>query len=275
MKRIISALIFSFCALLSGAQTLTATYVQLADSADYYIRHERWNDAERVTVKALKTEPANKSNYLLWSNLGIIRTQTDNLDGALDALDIGLASAPNSTMLLTNRAKTYLLKGDSRSALADFDSALALDSTLQWPRKMRGLIRESTGDRPGAKTDFDIYIDKFGEDADIFEAQADMAAAEGDGETSVAKYKKAYKLNSDGTMLGKALLTAYLYGKLEDMAEELQDGLRQNPRDGMLYLMRAMLKKARYQNSEMEEDLKTARQLGVDERIYQQLTGGL
>lgn len=258
-----------------NAQTLTATYVQLADSADFYIRQERWQDAERVIVNALKHEPANRSNYLLWSNLGTVRTQTGNLDGALEAFSIGLSSAPNSTMLLSNRAKTYMLKGDSKSALADLDAALSNDSTLQWPRKMRGLIRESNGDVAGAESDFSIYEERFGEDADILEAQADMAAGKGDGETSISKYKAAYRLNPDGTMLGKALLTAYLYGKIEAMNEELQDGLKRNPRDGLLYLMRAMLKKSRFQNTEMEEDLKTARQLGVDERIYRQLTGSL
>ena len=49
--------LLSLCALHSGAQTLTATYVELADSADRYIRQERWADAERVIVKALRHEP--------------------------------------------------------------------------------------------------------------------------------------------------------------------------------------------------------------------------
>ena len=88
------------CALQMGAQTLTATYVELADSADNYIKHERWADAERVIVKALRHEPANKSNYLLWSNLGTVRTNMGDYNGALQAFDIGLSSAPKEVIVI-------------------------------------------------------------------------------------------------------------------------------------------------------------------------------
>ena len=172
--------LLSLCALHSGAQTLTATYVELADSADRYIRQERWADAERVIVKALRHEPANKSNYLLWSNLGVARTEMKNYDGALEAYEIGLAMAPASTALLSNRARTYMAKGDKKEAVADLDKALSLDSTLQWPRKMRGLVRASAGDSEGALSDFRIYINRFGKDAAISEACGDIDVAKGE-----------------------------------------------------------------------------------------------
>lgn len=266
-------MLLSLCPLRAGAQTLTATYVLLADSADFYMRHERWDDAERTIVKALRLEPANRSNYLLWSNLGTVRTRLDKLDGALEAFQIGLASAPNSTVLLSNRARTYLLKGDSEAALADINHALALDSTLQWPRKMRGLINASRRNYDAAKADFKIYSDKYGDDADILGALADIAASTGKDLEALDYYKRSYKLDPDEELLEKALLTACVYGRIEDMTEELNEGLRKNPRSGMLYLMRAMLNKARHQNSEMEENLKKSRQFGVNETIYNQLAG--
>ena len=48
-------------------------YMACVDSADYYIKKELWQDAEYFTLKALKTEPGNSANWLLWSNLGEIR----------------------------------------------------------------------------------------------------------------------------------------------------------------------------------------------------------
>lgn len=265
--------LLSLCALHSGAQTLTATYVELADSADRYIRQERWADAERVIVKALRHEPANKSNYLLWSNLGVARTEMKNYDGALEAYEIGLAMAPASTALLSNRARTYMAKGDKKEAVADLDKALSLDSTLQWPRKMRGLVRASAGDSEGALSDFRIYINRFGKDAAISEACGDIDVAKGDISGAISNYREAYTLEPDADLLGKALLSAYLYGRIEEMEEDLAEGIRKNPRNGMLYLMRAMLDKAKFQNSAMEQDLQMAKDFGVNQEIYDLVTG--
>lgn len=273
MRKIIAILIFSaVCALQSGAQTLTATYVALADSADRYMKAERWADAERVIVKALRHEPANKSNYLLWANLGVVRTNLQDYDGALEACDIGLATAPRSTALLSNRARVLLAKGQRAAAKEDLTEALAVDSTLQWPRKMRGILRAADGDTTGAEEDFKIYTSKYGDDAAILEAEGDMAAARGDVDKAVTKYRAAYALEPDENLLGRELLVAYSFGKIEDVADDIAEGLRKYPRNGTLYLIRAMLNKARYQTSAMESDLKTALEFGVSRELYDALT---
>lgn len=265
-------ILFSVCALNLGAQTLTATYVQLADSADRYISRERWADAERVIIKALRHEPANKSNYLLWSNLGLVRTELKDYEGALQAYDIGLASAPKSTMLLSNRARTYLAKGDRAAAMTDLDAALNNDSTLQWPRKMRGLLKTAKGDVAGATSDLTYYKERFGDDASVSEALGDIANMRGDTDGAIADYKEAYSISEDSDVLGKMLITSFFAGRLDKEEEDLTEGIRKFPRNGTLYLLRAMLNKSRYQTQAMEKDLATARELGVDKTLYDQLT---
>ncbi len=49
-------------------------YIQLADSADYFIKKQNWSEAEKYTLAALRNRPADKLNYLLWSNIGQILT---------------------------------------------------------------------------------------------------------------------------------------------------------------------------------------------------------
>lgn len=254
------------CALQSGAQTLTATYVELADSADRYIRSERWADAERVIVKALRHEPANKSNYLLWSNLGMVRHEQRNYEGAVMAYDIGLASAPRSTSLLSNRARTYLALGKRGEARADIEQALSLDSALQWPRKMRGILRSAEGDTVGAMRDFRIYLDRYPEDAAVDEAMGDIAARGGDIDRALELYSKAYKLEPDEEIIGKKLLTAYSYGRFDAMRKDLADAMKKYPRSGQLYLIRALYHKAMYQTEAMEQDIELARKFGVEQQ---------
>ena len=256
-----------------GAQTLTATYIELADSADRYIKAERWEDAERVIIKALRHEPANRSNYLLWSNLGIVRMNRGDYPGAKEAIDIGLASAPHSTTLLTNRAKANMALNHRQEAIEDLDQVLAVDSTLQWPMKMRGMLRAIVGETERAKSELTKYEERYGKDATVSETLGDISNAGGDYDEAIKRYKEAYELEGEVTTLDKMLLTAYYYGKLEAESKELERGISRHPSEGLLYLLRAMLNKSRYQSIDMERDLKIANDLGVDPQIYKQIAG--
>ena len=274
MIRILTTIIaIIVCVLNMGAQTLTATYIELADSADRYIKAERWEDAERVIIKALRHEPANRSNYLLWSNLGIVRMNRGDYPGAKEAIDIGLASAPHSTTLLTNRAKANMALNHRQEAIEDLDQVLAVDSTLQWPMKMRGMLRAIVGETERAKSELTKYEERYGKDATVSETLGDISNAGGDYDEAIKRYKEAYELEGEVTTLDKMLLTAYYYGKLEAESKELERGISRHPSEGLLYLLRAMLNKSRYQSIDMERDLKIANDLGVDPQIYKQIAG--
>lgn len=260
-------ILIMFCALRSGAQNLSSGYIALADSADRYIRDERWADAERVIVTALRKEPANKSNYLLWANLGIVRANLEDHRGALQAYNIGLASAPRSTILLTNRAYSLTALGMPEEAIRDLDTALGVDSTLVRSRKMRGLLLGSVGDRERAIRDFDIYEKANGEDASIQEARGDLTVTEGKPDEALPYYRNARRLNPDEPTTVKMLKCAFMAGRIESAEEELGEAIRKFPRNGDLYLLRAALNKLRYQTSAMESDLTTARSLGADRTL--------
>ena len=95
MRKFLILSLVTICAVLSG---MAQTYIQYVDSADNYIKRENWEAAERMTIAALRLKPANKLNYLLWSNLGDIRTRQQNYEGALEAFEIALASAPRKEL---------------------------------------------------------------------------------------------------------------------------------------------------------------------------------
>lgn len=273
IRRLTTIIAIIVCVLTMGAQTLTATYIELADSADRYIKAERWEDAERVIIKALRHEPANRSNYLLWSNLGIVRMNRGDYPGAKEAIDIGLASAPHSTTLLTNRAKANMALNHRQEAIEDLDQVLAVDSTLQWPMKMRGMLRAIVGETERAKSELTKYEERYGKDATVSETLGDISNAGGDYDEAIKRYKEAYELEGEVATLDKMLLTAYYYGKLETESKELERGISRHPSEGLLYLLRAMLNKSRYQSIDMERDLKIANDLGVDPQIYKQIAG--
>lgn len=255
------------------AQTMTSSYLQMADSADYYIRHKQWANAERVIIQALRYEPANKSNFILWSNLGIVRENLDDSDGAIEAYSIGLSTVPKSTVLLTNRARAYLTKGKSKEALEDLNLALSVDSMLQWPLKMSGILNAAEGKEEKALENFASYEKLYGEDATILETRGDIYASRAYTDMALDAYRKAYRLEPNVDVLSKLCITAYAFGRIDEIEEDLRQGMKDYPREGILYLIRALLNKSKYQTDAYESDLKTALNLGVDKNIYKQLTG--
>lgn len=267
IKRLILFIIISYCVLTSGAQNLTATYVELADSADYYIDRKMWDDAERTIIKALRHEPANKSNYLLWSNLGIVREEKGNYSGAIESYTIGLSSAPRSTVLLTNRARAYLAEGRADEALEDLSAALAADSTLKWPLKMRGIVYVSLGKSDEALKDLINYEERFGKERDVSEIIGDIYNMRGDFEKAFDEYTAANEAESSPDLVIKIATTAYNLGRLEEMSNIVAQAIKDYPREGELYILRALINKARYQTKTYESDIETAKRMGVNKSV--------
>ena len=272
MKRFLLFLL-AFAALTGAkAQHLTHSYIEMADSADFYIKHERWDDAERAIVKGLRSDPANKSNYLLWSNLGYVRTQLDNYPGAIEAFEIGLAQAPKSTALYTQKARTELTFGHADKALADFDRALELDSTLQWPLQMRGTLRLRKGDVDGAERDFNTYERVYGErNAIVKTGRAQIAILRGEPEKAIACYEQANEIDPDELYVVSKFLTAYNFKMLPKWEEQLHEAIRKYPRCGALYLLRGALHRERYQYEEAQLDRKLALEYGADARLADEI----
>lgn len=259
--------IISVCALHSGAQTFTREYEALVDSADDCIKEGDWDKAEEFLIKALKREPANKSNYLLWANLGMIRSNKGNNEGALEAFDIGLAMAPRSTALLTGRAGTYIALNRNSDALDDLNLALKVDSTLVKARKLRGLILVETGRIEPAFEDFYYYESHFGKDAFISQLKAKSYFKKGNPLKAIESLREVYELSQEPEDAIRLLTAVSFYGNPEEYEEFISDMIKKYPSNGNIYLFRALLNKSRFQTLEAEKDLKLAEMLGVDSSL--------
>lgn len=223
---------------MAGAQTLTHRYVELADSADTYMKHENWTDAERVIVKALRHEPANKSNWLLWSNLGVVRTHLDNYDGAMEAYAVGLSSAPRSTVLLSNRAWTELTFGHTQDGLKDIDSTLALDSLQAWPLKMRGLLNMSKPEQ--ARRDLLRSDSITPDDPAVLAGLGDLDAAQENIAGAMDYYKRSLKVRPEQEVAFRFLLIMTEQGDEVKARDWTVGALAKWPECAEMHLLRAL-----------------------------------
>ena len=104
MKRII----LGFFCLIFSFQLSAQTYDEYISLAMDAIETDSLVKAEMFFKEALKLEPANIKNALLFSNLGTIQRRSGKKKEALDSYSLALNLTPYSVTMLLNRASLYL-----------------------------------------------------------------------------------------------------------------------------------------------------------------------
>lgn len=267
--------IFAAGILATAAASLTPataqTYIELADSADRLIAREEWAQAEQVITSALRLEPANATNTLLLSNLGVVRTQLHNIPGALEAYDIALSKAPRSTRILSNRARTLLQTDDRKAAESDINTILEVDSIHDWALATRGLLRLSKGEYAGAEADLRRHQRHYPADADILAATGAALVGQGKGDQAIEWYDRSIATRQSAEAWFARTLLKIQQEKFGEAEDDLRRAIIIYPDYGNLYALRAMLKKLNHLLTEAEEDKKTALRKGADVQTVEEL----
>lgn len=263
------------CALAQAAPVMAETtisdskYYQLADSARYYIAKERWSDAARCTREALRLEPGNAGNVMLFSNLGLASGMEGKYGEAMQCFDIALSRAPKSIPVLTAKAKVQVMASDSQGALQTLDTILTLDSVAEWPLQTRGLLHLRQQDYKNAAKDFmtitKVYPNNTwgpGGMAKCMEVQGYLSEAAGYYEDAI---KRCSAGNDDRVEFQLGLIENLGHlGKVQEALDTAKEAIAEHPHDGRLYLLRGWLKRKIFLNREAEADKKLAIDYGVD-----------
>lgn len=274
MKKFPILFTLSFQAACAFAQT-ASNYYQLADSAQHYIGREQWNDASRCIREAMRLEPANVGNVMLFANLGLATGMEGKYGEAMQCFDIALARAPKSIPVLSSKAKVQILASDTDGAMETLDNILELDSTAQWPRQTRGLMRLRGHDFRGAFTDFNYLYKKYPDDpwgpgglAKCMEAQGRPAEAAGYYRDAIQRCRA----DDDDIVEFQLGLIENLghTGQLQEALDTAKDAISTHPHEGRLYLLRGWIKQKLLIYREAEADKKLAIDYGVDSQTIEQ-----
>ncbi len=265
---IIFALLLVACC--GNAEASSPRYIALADSADTYIRNEKWTEAERIIIEALRLEPANFSNSLLFSNLGVVRTRRGDYKSALEAFELGLAIAPSSTVIMNNRAQTYMLQADYANARSDLDNSLAIDSVQEWPLLMRGQLRLGENDLKGAAGDFSFLLKHFPDNFSAMEGLGRVADMEGNYDNAIKYFDEALKMHDNTETRSLRILTKIKNEKYSEAAIDLSESLSHYPDYADFYVWRGYLHRLNYRNEEAQADKKNAIVKGADPQFVEQ-----
>ena len=273
--------IVAACAIAQAAAVMAADvvpdskYYQLADSARFYIARERWSDAARCTREALRLEPANAGNVMLFSNLGLATGMEGKFGEAMQCFDIALERAPRSIPVLTAKAKVQVMASDADGALATLDTILELDSVAEWPLQTRGLLRLRQRDFKEAAEDFLAITRLYPENSWGPGGMAKCMEAQGYVSEAAGYYDDAARRCPEGSddrvefQLGLIENLGHI-GKIQEALDAAKEAIAEHPHDGRLYLLRGWLKRKIFLNREAEADRKLAINYGVDPQIIEQ-----
>ena len=155
MKKLIFLVV---CLLSGGMPVFSQTYQELCDRAITYTEQDSLPQAEDYIRRALKLEPANPHNALLFSNLGTIQRRQRQYEQALESYNFALNIAPRAVPILLNRAAIYMELGRNNLAQADYSLVLDLEKNNEEALLMRAYIYMQQREYKMAKADYERLL---------------------------------------------------------------------------------------------------------------------
>ena len=229
--------------------------------------------AQEYIRQALRQDPSNPQNALLFSNLGTIQRKLYKYNDALESYNLALNIAPRNVPILLNRAALCMELGNYEQARIDYSLFLDLQPANREALLMRAYIYRQENDYRAARADYDSLLRYIPQD---FEGRLGLAMLE----QKEKKYDAALSLLTrmiDEKIEGTSLLTspqhALVYaaraGVKKDMGEnesaliDLNEAIRLNSSLSEAYLVRGQIYLLLHNKESARNDFKQALSLGI------------
>jgi len=262
--------IFTFCMLyapISWAQS----YDEWVNRSFDYIDTDSIEQAAECLKNAMRLEPANPQNGLLFSNLGTLQRQLGQLEEAEISYGCAIALLPEAATPRTARAQLYAQMERYTNAIDDYNKVLLSDPQNEDLIYERAMCRLMAADTTGARQDLE-FIDTFNPHS----AKSRLGMA------IVYKATRQYSLALD---LYNALIKANpkSWSLLRDRAEvhflsnhmgaaltDINTSIEMNPNDPMSYLLRAQIRLSKNDREYARRDINKAIEKGLETEIATQ-----
>lgn len=248
-------------------------YLDWVDAADKAIAEEKWDDAEALLIRALKSEPANPSNILLLSNLGMIRFYAGHDSLALATLDDAHRIAPQSVTVLANRARVLTAIGKTAQAIDDYDLIEQIDSTYADTYLYRGLINLYNGRFDEATVDLEKRDSLAPDNEETWVAMASLYSITDLPDKALPYYRRLIDKDPQPEYYAGRAMCYLQKEMLADAAEDIALGIELDLNYSELYVCRALLNKKRYRMDDAVTDAQRAIGLGADRTRVKTLLG--
>lgn len=229
MKKIFILIFMSLCTLF---QSYSQSYNEVVERAMKYALSDSLVQAEKLFREALKMDPNNARNALLFSNLGTVLKRMGRTDEAIEAYTMALNITPYSTAMLLNRGTLYLDKGLDSKAYVDFCNVIDLIPENIEARLYRAYIYMQRREYTEARIDYNVIV---GKEPSHKAARIGLAMLDQlEGKLSAARDKLNLLIGEFADDASLLIMRANLdleRGYPEAAVLDLEEALRLNPKD--------------------------------------------
>lgn len=270
--------VFCACALFlfSFSQEISAqTYDELVLKSYDYLEKNDLPAAEIALQEAMRKEPANPGNVLLFFNLGTIQRRLGDNEEAIISYTAALARAPQNITFLSNRASLFAEMGQSDNAVIDYTTLLDVDPNNEDALYQRGLLSLKNKNYESAQADFERIIEINPNTINGRRGIASLCKFRNEFEDAEKIYYFLIDKMPEDPNLYADRAELYLLMKKNgramgdiNKAISLQPEDKQNP---YFYMLRARIKLLQYEKKSALNDINKAVELGYDLKEAQEL----
>lgn len=259
MRRILFILILC-CPMALFAQS----YQQLSEKAIECIEKDSLAKAEELLLQALKLEPKNSKNAMLFSNLGLVQRRLGEYEKAIDSYSFALNFAPLAVPILLDRAALYMEMGNTDRAYTDYCQVLDEDKQNKEALLMRAYIYVIRRDYSAARIDYNRLLEL---DSQSYSGRLGLATLE----QKEGKFREALEILNkmivelpEDPMLYVARADVEREMKHEELAlVDLEEAIRLDASLADAYLLRGGIYLAQKKKVLAKADFEKAISLGV------------
>ena len=220
--------------------------------------------AEQCLKNAMRLEPANPQNGLLFVNLGTIQRRLGKLQDAEISYTCAISLLDENTVAYSTRASLYAEIEQYQKAIDDYSVVISRNPEDEDALYERALCRLMNNDTIGARLDLET-IDKFNpKSAKSRLGMAMVYKAMGENAMAVELYDALIKANPKSWSLLRDRAEVYFFSKRLGAAMlDIDKSIQMNGRDPLSYFLRAKIRWAKGDREYARRDLKRAIELGL------------
>lgn len=259
--------ILAFC-LFFSSNCMAQTYDEWVNASFDYIDSDSIFQAAECLKKAMKSEPANPQNGMLFCNLGTLQRQLGQLEEAEISYNCSVALMPESTAPLSARAQLFAEMERFPEAIDDYTRILEKSPQDEEILYERAMCRLLNCDTIGARKDLE-FIDTFNPNsaksrlgmAVVYKATREYSMA-------IDLYNALIKANPKSwSLLRDRAEVHYLSNRMGAAMTDINASIEINPNDPMCYLLRAQIRMSRGDKEYARRDVNTAIEKGLNPEI--------
>lgn len=258
----------------AGAEVASAqTYEELCERASVAISRDSLAQAEQYIRQALRLDPANMRNALLFANLGTVQRMRRQYKEALESYTFALNIASRNPLILLNRASLYLELGELEGARKDYALALDLQPDNKEALEMLAYIYAEQKDYKSARANYERLLQLEPQHFSGRLGLAMLSQKEGKLREALAILDGMVNEKGQGTSLLTAPQHAVVYvaragvqqesGNLSMALMDLEEAIRLDDSRPEAYLMRGQIYLSQGKKAKARDDFEKAASLGL------------